>query len=73
MTHHPDTCVHQPRGLCPECQRDADEDPEAWTEFGRHPDGIRRARELEEEMRVEAERQRAEDSLPARDDSDIPY
>lgn len=51
------TCIHTDKGLCPACQALYDEDPDAYWEFGDHPDGLRRR--AEEEARIatwEAER-----------------
>jgi hypothetical protein len=33
------TCLHAQNGLCPKCQADYDEDPQAYVEFGQHPQG----------------------------------
>ncbi len=46
----PPPCIHEPNGLCPACQEEFDADPEAWLEYGCHQDGIRRSRELQEEI-----------------------
>lgn len=43
-------CIHQEAGLCPECQEDYDADPEAWHEFGQHPQGIENWKRLQAEM-----------------------
>lgn len=33
-------CIHCPAGqICDACRADHDEDPEAWIEFGEHPQG----------------------------------
>lgn len=63
-------CIHAPHGgLCPDCQGEYDTDPEAWYEFGDHPEGIERTRELEAEMA----RWRAEASEDPIDWTDIPF
>lgn len=51
-------CIHRLAagltGLCPPCQADADYDPQAWAEYGRHPHGEANARELLEEIARDA-------------------
>lgn len=61
------TCVHTAAGLCPACQADYEADPIAWIEYGDHPDGIRRSRDLAEELAA-----RPVVVAPPVDDSDIP-
>lgn len=41
--------------LCPKCQAEFDEDTSAYEEFGEHPDGQQRWRQLREEMATEAD------------------
>jgi hypothetical protein len=48
------TCTHMDAGLCAECQGDYDEDPSAWLEYGRHPEGERNWRALREEMAADS-------------------
>lgn len=44
-----DHCIHQERGLCPACQADYDQDPQAFEEYGDHPAGLERwNRELQD-------------------------
>jgi hypothetical protein len=66
MTHYPDTCIHQSASLCDQCQRDADADPSAWTEYGSHPAGI--ARFAAEQAEYEAERAALGEPDPLPDD-----
>jgi hypothetical protein len=33
------TCIHAQHGLCAKCQADYYEDPQAYVEFGQHPQG----------------------------------
>lgn len=65
-------CIHAPGGLCPDCQADYEEDPEAWLEFGEHQAGIERWRKLQEEMDADAAAQRlmAAEGAP---DKHIPF
>lgn len=35
-------CIHTKEGFCPDCQESFDADPDAWWEFGEHPEGIAR-------------------------------
>lgn len=51
----PPTCVHTERGLCEACQREYDEDPQAWIEYGQHPEGIVKWEQLKREMAEDAE------------------
>lgn len=75
MTHHPDTCIHRTKGLCSSCQRDADEDPESWTEYGNHPDGIRNSRDLLAEAQAanRAAEQNYSSGQPPTQRDDIPF
>ena len=53
----PTPCIHgDGQTLCPDCQREYDEDPTAWEEWGHHPRGIANAKALDDEMREEAVR-----------------
>lgn len=67
------TCVHmadlQP-GLCPDCQADYEEDTEAYHEFGDHPAGIERWKELEADL---ANRHEADPSIPGVTDDELPF
>ncbi len=65
------TCIHREQGLCESCQAEYDEDPEAFEEFGRHPEGMRRWAELEAEM--EASRLAHADREPIAIDPDMPW
>ena len=47
-------CIHTVNGLCDECRADADEDPEAWEEYGHHPRGIANTRSMMEEIAQDA-------------------
>lgn len=57
------TCIHATSagsaGLCDQCYADYQEDPEAFLEFGDHPEGLARWRELQAEMSEYAARQAA--------------
>ena len=64
-----DTCIHQPRGLCPQCQADRDEDPVAWLEFGAHTDGLRQLADLQAEIDTADDRPQQ----PMSQGSDIPF
>ncbi len=48
------TCVHllavSADGLCPQCEEDYDADPEAYHEFGEHPEGVRRWKAFQAEL-----------------------
>jgi hypothetical protein len=57
------TCIHQSHGLCRRCQRDFDEDPVAWLEFGNHPEGLANLAALEAELAAEAAAYRREEEL----------
>lgn len=46
----PITCFHASLGLCSECQAEHDEDPQAWIEYGPHPDGNARWESLQGEI-----------------------
>lgn len=47
----PPPCIHgDGTNLCADCQADYDYDPLAYVEYGNHPDGIERWRELQAEM-----------------------
>lgn len=58
------TCIHSTTGLCPDCQAIHDEDPEAWAEYGYHPEGQRRWAALENELAQRVTAEPAEDDLP---------
>lgn len=49
---YPPPCVHSPDGicLCECCQESYDEDPQAYIEFGDHPQGIANWQALQDEM-----------------------
>src|SRR5262249_53714744 len=46
----PPTCIHAARGPCPACQAEYDEDPQAYLEYGDHPQGLANWRALQAEM-----------------------
>ncbi len=51
----PTPCIHgDGKGLCPACQHDFDEDPSAWEEFGRHPQGLANWQALQAEIAADA-------------------
>lgn len=66
------TCIHAASGLCPECQADYDEDPDAWIEFGPHPEGIARWK-AEEAIQAEWERQNPAPTETQPPDPVIPF
>jgi len=45
-------CIHQQKGLCPDCQEAYNAEPESWLEFGEHEEGIKNWEALKEEMRT---------------------
>jgi hypothetical protein len=47
------TCVHVAAGLCKSCQAEYDEDPSAYWEYGDHPAGLARWRDLCAEIAAE--------------------
>lgn len=67
------TCIHMPEpgeGLCPDCEEEYAEDPEAWHEFGSHSAGMARWAELEADL---ANRHEADPLDVGFTDSDIPF
>jgi hypothetical protein len=70
MTHYPNHCIHRAGPLCPDCQRDADEDPDAWTTHGNHPAGLAQFA-ADQRERAEWIAQQPDDT--PRDDSEIPF
>lgn len=48
------TCVHCRAGLCEACLREYLDDPQAFWDYGHHPEGLARWRRLEEELRRDA-------------------
>lgn len=67
------TCIHMPEpgeGLCPDCQADYEDDPQSWHEFGDHPAGIERWKELEADL---ANRLEADPSIPGVTDDDLSF
>jgi hypothetical protein len=76
------TCDHRNLGLCPACRADYEEDPQAFEQFGCHPEGRRRWAELQaefaadwaaEEERVRLERLAAEPAPEPYRDDEIPF
>lgn len=47
---HPCPMADNAPPLCPRCQAAFDEDPQAWEEFGDHPEGLRSWEELKREL-----------------------
>jgi hypothetical protein len=66
------TCVHADQGLCPACQAEYEEDPQAWIEFGDHPAGLARWKPVQDAMDREAEDLARDGLLPPSDDT-IPF
>jgi hypothetical protein len=62
-------CIHVAHGLCRNCLDEYLEDPQAWEEFGDHPQGIANWRALEDEI---AREQVWLTDLPEQDD-DVPF
>jgi hypothetical protein len=58
------TCIHAVAGLCEVCQVEYELDPLAWIEFGSHEAGIRRYRELLDEIAADAARERRAEAGP---------
>lgn len=50
MTESWQTCIHQADGLCPDCLESFQADPNAWIEYGDHPQGIANWQRLLAEM-----------------------
>lgn len=67
------TCIHQPKGLCPACEQEYQIDPDAWIEFGDHPDGIQRWKDLQAEMEQDRLNAMAGESGPSTNDPDVPF
>jgi hypothetical protein len=73
------TCIHAEQGLCPGCQEAWEADPQAFLEYGDHPDGLERWRALQAELLDgaaadrAAEARRAAEPSPVFDESEIPY
>lgn len=66
---YPRPCIHgDGTNLCPACQEDYDGDPDAWEEFGQHPQGIANYQALLEEIAADAER-----IAPVEPDPNIPF
>lgn len=51
-------CIHHlaigTRGLCPACEEERTADPDAWAEYGRHPEGEANWLRMYGEMRAPA-------------------
>jgi hypothetical protein len=47
------TCIHAQHGLCPKCQADYDQDPQAYVEFGQHPQGEANWRQERDQMLID--------------------
>jgi hypothetical protein len=67
------TCVHSIAGLCPACQAEYDEDALAFLEFGAHPAGLRRYRELLDEIAADQKRERRAEAGPYPDEGEVPF
>jgi hypothetical protein len=48
------TCIHAESGLCPRCIEEYRYDPDSYLEFGDHPAGLARFRQLQAELAREA-------------------
>lgn len=66
------TCIHAPIGLCESCQRDYDEDPSSWHEFGNHAAGIERWKALQAEVLADAAAMTGH-AVGFADDSELPF
>lgn len=64
-------CIHSDTGLCPDCRAEFDEDPDAWWEFGAHPQGIENTKRLETDMEVM--HCETESDCETRRDDDLPF
>ncbi len=62
------TCIHADLGLCEHCQAEYDENPAEYLEYGDHPAGIERWRELTAEIAADRAR---ESTIPP--NPDIPF
>lgn len=52
---YPPPCIHgDGRTLCADCQADYEYDPESYIEYGDHPAGLARYREMMEEIAKDA-------------------
>jgi hypothetical protein len=66
-------CIHRTDGgLCADCWAEAQEDPEAWEEYGHHPAGEANWKQLQAEIEAWAELPIYEPILREPDD-EIPY
>lgn len=61
-------CIHAESGLCPNCRADYEEDPGAWLEFGRNPQGIANWQALQEEIAADQARM-----VQPMDMTDVPF
>lgn len=72
-------CIHSQTGLCDDCRRDFDADPESWLEYGDHQEGLKRWADLQAEMDAYAvqaarEREAVGETVSTREqDDEIPF
>jgi hypothetical protein len=53
------TCIHAKAGICLDCYRERDYDPESWDEYGHHPEGEARTQALLEQIAADVAREEA--------------
>lgn len=67
------TCTHNliagKPGLCRTCQEEYDYDPQAWIDYGHHPQGEANWQALQDEIAADA----ANRPAPSEPDPDIPF
>lgn len=67
-------CIHSTAGLCPKCQEEYDADPGAWSEYGDHPEGIKRWQALQDEIEQDRRRmEAAQDGTPPDAWDNLPF
>ncbi len=67
---YPPPCIHtNGTGLCAACQAGFEYDPQAYFEFGDHPQGLANWQAVQEEIAAEA----ARPVTPYQPDPDIPF
>jgi hypothetical protein len=70
--HYPPPCVHtEGIGLCAACQEAFGEDPQAYCEYGDHPEGIANFRR-DQEM-IDADMRARDTQPPSVPDPSIPF